>query len=125
MHETVDAAEVNKYAVGSDILDFAFEHLALFELGDDLLLLLLELSLDESFVRNDNVLELLVDFHNLEFHSLVDIYIVVADGADVDLRAGQECLDAEDVDDHAAFCAALDIAFDNLVVLEGLVDAVP
>lgn len=42
VYQTVDAAEVNEYTVGSDVLDFAFEHLAFFELGDNLLLLLLE-----------------------------------------------------------------------------------
>lgn len=73
----------------------------------------------------DNVLELLVDFHYLEFHCLVDVYIVVADGAHIDLRTGEERLDSEDVDDHATFGAALDIAFDDFIVFESLVDTIP
>ena len=76
-------------------------------------------------MADNHVFVFLVDFDNLEFHCLVDEYIVVADRADVDLRAGEERLDAEHVHDHAAFGAALDIAFDDFVVFESLVDAVP
>ena len=73
----------------------------------------------------DNVFEFGIDFDNLEFHGFADEHIVVADGLDVDLRAGEESLDAEYVDNHAAFGTAFDEAFDDFVVLEGLVDAVP
>ena len=74
---------------------------------------------------NDHVAEFLVDLDDLELHGLVDVHVVVADGLDVDLAAGQERLDAEHIDDHAAFRAALDVAFDDFVFLEGFVDAVP
>ncbi len=123
--ETVHAAEVHEHAVGGDVLHLALEHLTLLQLGDNLFLLLLELGLDQSLVADHHVFIFLVDFDNLEFHSLVDEYIVVADGAHVDLRAGKERLDAEDIDDHTALGAALDITLDDLVVLESLVDAVP
>ncbi len=125
MDEAVYAAEVDKYAVGGDVLDGTFEYLTLFELGDDFTLLLLELSFDECFVRNDHVAELFVDFHNLEFHGLAYEYIVVADGLNVDLRAGEESLDTEHVDNHAAFSTALDEALDDFVVFEGGVDTFP
>ena len=69
--------------------------------------------------------EFLIDFNDLELHGLAHEDVVVADGTDVDLRAGQECLDAEHVDDHAAFRAALDVALDDFVLLQSLVDAVP
>ena len=123
--KTVDATEIDEYAVSGDILDCSFENLTLFELGYDLALLLLELSFDKSFVRNDNVFEFLVDLDNFEFHCLAYEEVVVADGLDVDLRAGEECLDAEYVDNHAAFCAALDVALDDFVVFESRVDTFP
>ena len=43
----------------------------------------------------------------------------------VDLRAGEECLDAEHVDDHTALRAALDEALDDSILLEGSIDLVP
>lgn len=125
VYETVHAAEVDEHAVVGDVLHLALEHLTLLELGDDLLLLLLELGLDESLVADDDVLVFLVDLHDLELHVLADEDVIVADGTHVDLRAGQERLDAEHVDDHTALGAALDVAVDDLVVLERLVDAVP
>ena len=123
--QTVHTAQVDEYAVGGDVLDGTLEDLTLLELRHDDLLLSLELGLDQGLVRNDHVAELLVDLDDLELHGLVDVYVVVADGLHVDLRAGQEGLDAEDVDDHAALRAALDVTLDDLVLLEGLVDAVP
>ena len=74
---------------------------------------------------NNDVAELFVDLNDAEFHCLAHEDIVVADGLDVDLRSGEECLDAEYVDDHAAFGAALDVALDDFVVFEGGIDALP
>ena len=123
--ETVDAAQVDEYAVGGDVLDGTLEYLAFFELGDDFALLLLELGLDEGFVADNHVAEFGINLNDLEFHGLANEDIVVADGLDVDLRAGEEGLDAEYVDNHAAFGAAFDEALDDFVVFEGSVDAVP
>ena len=125
MDETVHAAEVDEHAVGGDVLDGSFKHLAFLELGDDFALLLLELGLDEGLVGDNDVFEFGVDLHDLELHGLAHEDVVVADGFHVDLRAGEEGLDAEDVDDHAALCAALDVTLDDLVVFESLVDTLP
>ena len=125
VNQAVHAAQVDEHAVGGDVLDRTFEDLALFELRHDDLLLSLQLGLDERLVRNDHVAELLVDLHHLELHGLVYIYVVVANGLHVDLRTGQERLDAEHVDDHTALRAALDVTLDDLVVGQRLVDAIP
>ncbi len=125
MDKTVHTAQVDEDTVRCDILDCTFQHLALFELGDDLLLLLLELCLDKRLVRHNHVLELLVDFHNLEFHGLAYEDIVVADRLHIDLRAGEERLHAEHIDNHAALCAALDEALDDFIIFESLIDAFP
>ena len=64
--ETVNTTEVDEYTVSSDVLNSTLEDLTLLKLRDDFLLLLLELSLDESLVANNDVLELLVDLNDLE-----------------------------------------------------------
>ena len=116
---------IDEYAVGGDVLDGTLEDLTLLEFRHDDLLLGLELGLDEGLVRNDHVAELLVDLHHLELHGLIYIDVVVADGLHVDLRTGEEGLDTEDIDDHAALGAALDVTLDDLVLLQGLIDTIP
>ena len=76
-------------------------------------------------MADDDVAVFLVDLHDLELHGLSDEDVVVADGLHVDLAAGEESLDAEDIHDHAAFGAALDKALDDFLVLQGGVDALP
>ena len=125
MNETVHAAEVNEHTVSSDVLNLTFEHLTLFELGDDLLLLLFEFSLDESLVANNDVLELLVDLNDLELHSFAHEYVVIADRTHVDLRTGEEGFDAEDIDNHTTLGAALDVSLDHLIVVQSFVYTVP
>ena len=85
MDETVNTAKVNEYAVTCDVLDSSLKNLTFLEFADNLALLLLEFCLDESFVRYDNVAELLIDLDNLEVHGCVNKLIVVADRFDVDL----------------------------------------
>ncbi len=123
--KTVDTTKVNEYTVGGDILNSALEDLTLLELGDDLLLLLLELGLDKGLVRDDDIAELSVDLNNLELHGLADEDVVVADGLDIDLRTGEESLDTEYVNNHTTLGTALDVTLNDLVVLESCIDAVP
>ena len=70
--QTVYATQVDEYTVRCDILDNTLEYLSLLEFADDFLLLLFQLSLDESLVRNNDVLEFLVDLNDLEFHRLAN-----------------------------------------------------
>ena len=123
--KTVNAAQVDEYTVAGDVLNSTLEYLTLLELGDDFLALLLELGLDECLVRNNNVLVLLVDFNNLEFHGLVDKHVVVADGLNVDLATWQECLDAEYVNDHTTLSATLDVTLNDFIIFKRLVNAIP
>ena len=85
MDESVNTTEVNEYTVRGDILNGTLEDLTLLELADDLLLLSLELLLDESLMRYNDIAELLVDLDNLELHGLANELIVVAYGVNVDL----------------------------------------
>lgn len=123
--ESVNTTEINEDAVGRDVLDSTLQDLTLLQVGDDLLALSLQLGLDESLVRDDNVAELLVDLDDLELHRLANEDVVVAYGVNVNLAAGEEGLDAKYINDHATLRAALDVALDDLVTLHGLVDVVP
>ena len=125
VYETVDTTQVDEYTVGSDVFNGSLKHLAFFEFGDDFAFLLLEFGFDESFVADNHVFEFGVDFNNLEFHGLANEDIIVADGFDVDLRSGEESLYTEHIDNHAAFCAAFDESFDDFVVFQSLVYALP
>ena len=123
--ETVDTAEVHEHAVVGDVLDGTLEHLALLQLGDELGPLLLLLGLEKGLVGDDDVAELLVDLDDLEIDGLVYVGIIVTDGLDVDLGTGEEGLDAEHVDDHAALRTGLDETLDDLVIVVSFVDSVP
>ena len=123
--QTVNTAEVNEYTVSSDVLNGTLEDLTLLELADDLLTLLLELLLDESLVRYNDIAELLVDLYNLELHCLAYEYVVVAYRVNVDLASWQESFDTENVNDHTALSAALDVTLDNFLVLESCINTLP
>ncbi len=125
MDKTIHAAQVDEHTVAGDVLDGSFEHLAFFELGDDFAFLLLELDLDECLVADNDVLVFLVDLDNLEFHGLAHEHIIVADRTYIDLRSGKECFDSEYIHDHTALGAALDVALDDFVFFQSLVDAFP
>ena len=125
VNETIDTAKVDEHTVRGDVLDRTFENLSLLQLGHDNLLLCLQLGLDKSLVGNDYIAELLIYLDNLEFHRLIDIYIVIADRLYVDLRTRQERFDAEYIDNHTALGAALDITLDDFVVGQSLIDAIP
>ena len=123
--QTVYAAQVDEYTVRCDIFNSTFQYLSFFKLTNDFFLLLFQFSFNKSLVRNNNVLEFLVDFYNLEFHSLSYEYVVVADRFHIDLRTRQECFDAEYVYDHTTLRAALDVTLDNFFVFESCVYAIP
>ena len=123
--ETVQTAEIDECTVGNDVLDSTFEDLTDFEFADDFSLLSFDFSLDESLVRNNDVLVVVVDLHHLELHGLANIHVEVANLLHIYLRTGQEGLDTEDVHDETAFGLAFHVAGDDLLVVVGLVDALP
>ena len=124
MEQAVDAAEVDERAVVGEVLDHAGEDHALLELLEGALLELLALLLEQGAAGEDDVAALLVELDDLELEALADELVEVADGAEVDLRAGEERLDA-DVDGEAALDAADDDAFHELVALARGGDLVP
>ena len=125
MDETVHTAQVHEHTVVGDVLDHAFQHLTLLQLGDELCAFEFLFGLQEGFVRNNHVAEFLIDFHNLEVHGGIYEYVVVTDGLDVDLGAREESLDTEHVHDHTALGAGLDIALHHFAALVSSVYHIP
>ena len=125
VNQAVNATEVDEHTIGGDILNGTLKHLTFFKLGDNLFALLLKFGLDENLVRNNHVAVFLVDFHNLELHGLAHEDVVVADGLNIDLRSGQECLDAKHINDHATLGAALDVTLDDFIIFKRFVNAFP
>ena len=87
---------------------------------------LVALLLEEHAAREHDVAALLVELDDLELVGLPDQLVQVADGPEVDLRAGEERLHAAaDGDREAALHALADGAFDELVALARARDLIP
>ena len=124
--QAVDTAEVDERAVLGEVLDRARDRHALFQGLQGLLLHLVALALQEHAPREHDVAALLVELDDLEFVSLADQLLEIADRAQIDLRAREECFDAAaDGDRQAALHALADGAFDDLVTLTSSGDLVP
>ncbi len=74
---------------------------------------------------NNHIAEFLVDLHNLEVHGGVHEHIVIFDGTDVDLGAGEESLDTEHIHDHTALGAGLHITLHHFTALVSGVNHIP
>ena len=85
MDKTIYTTKIYKHTERKDVLNGTFEHLTLFELADNVALLLLELGFYQDLVRYNDILLLLIDLYDLELHCLVNESIVVTDGANIDL----------------------------------------
>ena len=90
--------------------------------GDGLLGVLL--FFEDLLAADDDVAALLVELDDADFDLLADVAVEIADGTDLELRAGQERLDA-DVDGETALDAADDRALDRGLVVGSLLDRVP
>jgi hypothetical protein len=75
------------------------------------------LLLEQRAAAQHDVAALLVELDDFEVEGLADVLLEVAHGAQVDLRAGEEGLDA-DVDSEAALDPTRDRAVDQLVALD-------
>ena len=114
--QAVDAAQVDEGAELGDVLDDALADLARLDLGEQLLLHLLALVLDQLAAADDDVAAGLVDLEDLALDGLADVVADVGRPADVDLAGRQEDVDA-DVDQQAALDLAGDHAGDDVAFL--------
>src|SRR5258706_6053853 len=117
VQQSVYASQVDEHTEVGHVLDHAFEHMALFEVGEDGRFLLFEVFLDQYLVRYHDVVVGVVDLHDFHLNRLVDINIKVAYRFHVDLRTGQEGLDPKHVDNQSAFRSALYKSFNHLVFI--------
>ena len=124
VEQAVDAAQVDEATVVGDVLDDARHHEPDLEVLESLGLELGALLLEQGAAAQDDVAPLLVELDDLEVERLANVLLEVPHGAEVDLRAGEERLDA-DVDREAALHASGDRAVHQLVTLDGAVDLVP
>ena len=122
--EAVDATQVDEGAVLGDVLDDTIEDGAFDEALERLPLLALALVLEEGATRQDDVAPLLVELDDLELEGLADELVEVPRGAEFDLAAREEGLDA-DVDLQAALDATNDEAEHELVALHLAGDLFP
>src|SRR5262249_50444883 len=94
VEQAVDAAEVDEGAVLGDVLDDALDDHALGEVLQGAGLHLVALFFEQHAAREHDVTALFVELDDLELVGLPDQLIEVADGAQIDLAAGEERLDA-------------------------------
>src|SRR5213078_2647730 len=126
VEQTVDAAEVDERAVLGEVLDDALDDLAFLKALERRLLERGALLLEQHAARQHDVAALLVELDDLELEALAEERVEVAHRAQIDLRAGEERLDAAaDRDRQAALDARGDHALDQLVALARGADLVP
>ena len=125
MQKAVDAAQVHKSPVIGDVLDHAFENLALGKVGNQFRFGFGAGFLQHGAARYDDVVALRVHFQDLERLRRVHHRGDVADRADIHLASGQECHRARQIDDEAALDAAENDAVDTLALVEGFIQLPP
>ncbi len=125
VEQAVDAAEIDECTEVGDVLDDALPHLILLELLHQLLALAGTLVLEDHAARDDDVAAALVELDDLELELLAEQLVDVRHATERDLRAGEERVDAHEVDDHTALDLLDERAFDRLIVLVRDADALP
>ena len=125
MQQAVDAAEVDERAVVGDVLDGAVDHLALGEVGDDLVALLGAALFENGAAGHHDIAAAAIHLQDLERLRHIHQRGDVAHRADVDLAARQEGHRAVEIDGEAALHLIEDDAVDLLILLEGLFELDP
>ena len=116
MEQAVNAAQINKRTVIGDVLDHAVDNLALFELLHDFRTLFGARLFEDGTTRHDDIAATLVHLQDLEWLWHVHQGSDIADGANIDLRTGQERNGAFEVDGETALDLVEDGAFNALIV---------
>ena len=120
MQQTIDTAEINERAVVGDVLHHAIQDHAFLEALDQLAALFRTGFFKHRATRDDDVAAGAVHLQDLERLRRAHQRADVADGADIDLAAGQERDGAAEVDGEAALDPAVDRAIDALLRFERL-----
>ena len=124
MQQAVEAIEVDERAEVREVLDHAGANLADLHAREQCAALVFTLLLDQLTTRENDIVALLVDLDDFELESFAEVFIEVAGRDDVDLRGGEEGVDA-DVDHQAALDLTADFAIDGAALGTDADDAVP
>ncbi len=125
MHKAVNTAKVDENAEIGDCFDCAFEHEAFLEPGHNCFSLLSELLFEKNFMADNDVFARVVNFNNPDVYRSAYPGVEIANGPDVDLRAGQECLDAHKINNHTAFDPAENFDLRNILVFKKIDNIFP
>src|SRR5687768_10844608 len=125
VEQAVDAAEIDECTEVGDVLDDALPHLILLKLLHQLLALAGALDLEDHSARDDDVAAALVELDDLELVLLAQELVDVRHTPQRDLRAGEERIDAHEVDHNTTLDLLDERALDRLIVLVGETDALP
>ena len=125
VEQAVEAAEIDERAVLGQVLHDAGQDRSFFEVLERLGALFVLLAFEQIFARDDDVAALLVQLDDGDFDGLALHAVEIADGAQVNLRAGQERVRAENVDGQAALDAVDHDGLDRLLLVVGLFDFFP
>ena len=124
VEQAVDAAEIHERAEVGDIGDVAAHEVALADILQQVLLLVVALILDELATRDDDIASLFVDLENHRAHRLADELADVARAAHINLRRRKEDGHA-DVDEQSALDLTDALALDDIAFLAGEQDLLP
>ena len=125
MQQAVDTAQVHERTVVGDVLDHAFAGFALGQLTDEFGALFGTAFFQHGAARDHDIAARTVHFQDRERLFLVHQRTDIAHRANVHLGARQEGRGTTQIHREAALDATDDGAVDRLLLLEGLLEAVP
>src|ERR1035441_2020133 len=125
VQQAVDSAHVDKGAIFGEVLDDSGENGAFFEMLERLAALFRLLFFQKLFAGDHDVAALLVELDDGDFHGLALHSIQIADGTEIDLRAGQKGVRTLNVEGQATLDALDDDALDGLLLVVSALDLVP
>src|SRR5215831_19206820 len=111
--QTVDPADVDECAVFGQVLDRSVDDVADVDLRQRLSLLLIDDLVSDDLPRKDHIVSPPAEFDDLRLDIFADVCVELTDRTRIDLRAGQECLDAADLDLEPALRLVNDLADDG------------
>ena len=124
VQQSVETIEVDECAEVREVLDQAAANLPDLHAGQQRPALVFAFLLDQFAPRQHNVVAFLVDLDHLELESLAEKIVEVAGRNDINLRGGEESVDA-DVHHQSALHFAADLAIDGPALGTDAHDPVP
>src|SRR5271166_393650 len=125
VQQAVNAAEINERAVVGQVLHRAGNNAVFLQMLQGLVALLRLLFLQQLLARRHDVAALLVQLDDANFNVVALHPVQVADGAQIDLRAGEEGARSQDVNRQPPLDAINNAGRYRSLVIEGLLNLIP